>query len=246
MIAIARGWNPSETGYQEITAAVERAKKEGVFVISSSVGQTHGLLFHGLGRDPMANPDEFTSYDDSSWDKYYLDDHSGVPAPILVPMDSRTVASFSGTEDYAFFRQGGWSWAIPYVAGLYALACQVNQDVTPELFWAKAVETGDTVEIPAKAAPVMSAEELDRRVAAGLEEIMKHMKSAAKGADLEQVLGAAYTRQTGVRRDTMTEADFRVWAAQMLRTREGPDTRPHTLGLIVNPARLIASLQSPS
>ena len=60
-------------------------------------------------------------------------------------MDSRCTAGPSGTEDYAFYAQGGWSWCVPYVAGLYALACQVKPNVTPESFWNQVLATGDTV-----------------------------------------------------------------------------------------------------
>ena len=31
----------------------------------------------------------------------------------------------------------------PYLAGIYALACQVKQDITPEIFWAAALKTGE-------------------------------------------------------------------------------------------------------
>lgn len=31
----------------------------------------------------------------------------------------------------------------PYLAGIYALACQVNPDITPEIFWAAALKTGE-------------------------------------------------------------------------------------------------------
>lgn len=31
------------------------------------------------------------------------------------------------------------------IAGLYAMACQVKPDVTPESFWKAALATGDTV-----------------------------------------------------------------------------------------------------
>lgn len=31
------------------------------------------------------------------------------------------------------------------MAGLYALACQVKPDVTPEVFWRAAQDTGDTI-----------------------------------------------------------------------------------------------------
>jgi len=137
VIAIARGWMPGETGYQAITEAVKRAGEEGVFVVSSNLQQTHGWLFHGLGRTPADDPDPATSYGEAGWSP------PGLTGALLIPMDSRCTAGPNGVEDYAFYRHGGWSWAIPYIAGLYALACQVKPDITPELFWAKALETGD-------------------------------------------------------------------------------------------------------
>jgi hypothetical protein len=30
----------------------------------------------------------------------------------------------------------------PFLCGIYALACQVRPDMTPELFWQKALESG--------------------------------------------------------------------------------------------------------
>ncbi len=65
----------------------------------------------------------------------------------MVPMDSRCTASQSGEKSYVFYSEGGWSWCIPYIAGLYALSCQVKPGVTPQEFWNKALETGDIIEI---------------------------------------------------------------------------------------------------
>ncbi len=47
-------------------------------------------------------------------------------------------------SDYAFHREGRWSSAAPYLAGLCALVCQVRPDITPELFWETGLETGTT------------------------------------------------------------------------------------------------------
>jgi hypothetical protein len=62
-------------------------------------------------------------------------------------MDSRTTASPTGTEDYVFYREGGWSWSIPYLAGMYVLAAQFKPDITPEEFWDTALKTGRTIQI---------------------------------------------------------------------------------------------------
>jgi len=62
-------------------------------------------------------------------------------------MDSRTTASPAGTEGYAFYRSVGWSWAIPYIAGAYALAAQASPEIPPGTLWSAPLRTGTTIEI---------------------------------------------------------------------------------------------------
>ena len=62
-------------------------------------------------------------------------------------MDARTTASPTGVDEYVFYGEGGWSWSIPYVAGVYALAAQVEPSITPDRFWALALETGRTIDL---------------------------------------------------------------------------------------------------
>ncbi len=66
---------------------------------------------------------------------------------LLVPMDSRAAASPGGGEEYVFYREGGWSWSVPYIAGLYALAVQVDREITPHEFWKQALRTGNLLEL---------------------------------------------------------------------------------------------------
>jgi hypothetical protein len=153
VISISVGWSPKQKGYAEVSASVERAKSEGIFVVSSSLSACYDnrFFFHGLGREPQADPELFRSYGPGLfWAKRFL--QAPMPAQeqremLLVPMDSRCTASPTGVADYVFYREGGWSWSIPYIAGLYALACQVRPQVTPEEFWKTALATGDAVEI---------------------------------------------------------------------------------------------------
>ncbi|HEU0297242.1 MAG TPA: S8/S53 family peptidase [Anaerolineales bacterium] len=147
VLSMSIGWGPQSKGYDEISAAVNEAKAAGIFVISSSLSETHGLHFHGLGRDPLADPNTFQSYAPGLWWQQWFFDHGFSSDVLMVPMDSRTTASPTRTEDYVFYRQGGWSWSIPYLAGMYALAVQVKPDITPEEFWATALETGQTIQI---------------------------------------------------------------------------------------------------
>jgi hypothetical protein len=145
VIALQIGWGPESKGYEEIRAATEEAKAAGMLVVSSSVELVHGFRFHGLGREPLADPERWESYTPGSWwgDQFYTGEYPG--ERLLVPMDSRTTASPCGEEEYAFYREGGWSWSIPYIAGVYALAAQAEPGITPERFWSLAMETGRTV-----------------------------------------------------------------------------------------------------
>jgi hypothetical protein len=154
VLSLSWGWSTKSTGNEEITAAVNEAKAAGIFVISSSLGHTDELYFQGLGRDPLDDPNQFESYLPGLWwEKDYFADplHYKFGNPpeelLLVPMDSRTTASPTGSEDYVFYREGGWSWSIPYLAGMYALAAQVNPEITPEEFWNAALNTGRTIQI---------------------------------------------------------------------------------------------------
>jgi hypothetical protein len=145
VISISSEWMPGLRGCAEADAAVERAKQAGVFVVSVSLQRTHKLAFKGLGRDPRTDPDRATSYGLGSWwARSFADgkDHFAPGERLLVPMEARTTASNSGERDYQYHPFGGPSWVVPYLAGLYALACQANPDVTPELFWATALKTG--------------------------------------------------------------------------------------------------------
>lgn len=151
VISCSVGWWPSAPGYAEANAAVARARAAGVFVISTNIESTYNLAFHGLGRDPRLDPDETSSYGLGSW--WGAAFRSGenrfpVGTRLLAPMDSRTTASPTGCDEYAYYPTGGWSWTVPYLAGLYALACQVDPDITPERFWATGLATGTVVTIP--------------------------------------------------------------------------------------------------
>lgn len=49
---------------------------------------------------------------------------------IIIPGDYRTTASNTGDTQYVYWGEGGMSWAIPYMAGLSALAWQVNPELS--------------------------------------------------------------------------------------------------------------------
>lgn len=152
VISISSGWSPNIPGYYEMVAAVNEARTQGIFVISSDLEQDYGFRFHGLGRLPLDDPDDFEAYKPGMFwaDDFY---RSGEMLPdfyagrLFVPMDSRTTAGPGGKDEYVFYRAAGWSWSIPYLAGLYALAAQVDPSITPGRFWSLALESGHTITV---------------------------------------------------------------------------------------------------
>ena len=146
-ISMSIGLVATETGYDELKAAIEEAKTAGIFAMTVDLSQTHGWSLMGLGRASEADPNTFESYEPADWWKQrFL--QQGLPTDtLLIPMDSRTTASPTGKEDYVFYRLGGMSWTVPYLAGMYALAVQIRPDITPEEFWETALDTGRTIQI---------------------------------------------------------------------------------------------------
>lgn len=69
------------------------------------------------------------------------------PVFLALPEGSRTVAHPHGPNEYGFYRMGGRSSLMPFIAGIYALACQVEPDITPEAFWLAALTSGDPITI---------------------------------------------------------------------------------------------------
>jgi hypothetical protein len=149
VISISSGWVPWIAGYQDVVRAVKEAEAAGMLVINvgTGTGLPNDVEIKGLGRSPMADPDDFDSYAPGIWwsGEFFED---GIQSNmLLVPMDSRAVADTASPDDYMFNRVGGGSWVPPYFAGLYALAVQVDPANTPDRFWSVALRTGRTVQI---------------------------------------------------------------------------------------------------
>jgi hypothetical protein len=133
VISISLGFNPRMKGFDLVKDAISRAEHEDIYTVYVGAG------FMGLGREPLEDPDAFASYGPG---EFWKRSWGGEIGTLMVPMDSRCIASPTGESEYAFYRNGGMSWAVPWVAGLYTLACQVNPRVTPEIFWETARKTG--------------------------------------------------------------------------------------------------------
>jgi len=142
VISMSFGWESFQDGYGEMTAAVNEAREAGMFPVFSYVTEEYPYKFQGIGRNPFDDPDSGSSYVPGLWWSNRPGMYDILPGCLLVPMDTRTTASPTGDDHYVYYRDGGWSWAIPWIAGMYALACQADPSVTPDRFWQTALETG--------------------------------------------------------------------------------------------------------
>lgn len=150
VISISIGLDSERIGYQEVIKAIEEAKKEGVFVITVSTEENYSFSVIGLGRHPMSDPDDFSSYEPGYFyaENFYQDPRYFEEQDLLyIPMDSRTIAGFTDPKDYAFSRTGGMSWTCPWLAGMYALCVQVDPEITADDFIKIALDTGHTQSI---------------------------------------------------------------------------------------------------
>jgi len=157
VVSISKSFSESELGGRALRKVIERANESGVFVITCSPQENFGFQLMGIGRSPLDDPDDILSYTVSIL-------NSGTYIPynaLLVPIDSRTTAGYTGESDYVFYRQGGYSWAAPWLAGMYALCVQVYPDITPELFIKLAFETGDYLNAGKIVNPVRLIERLE-------------------------------------------------------------------------------------
>lgn len=62
-------------------------------------------------------------------------------------MDNRTSANCTGKSDYQYFNIGGNSVLPPWIAGLYALCLQVDDELSPEAFIDLAYKVAYDVEL---------------------------------------------------------------------------------------------------
>ena len=126
-VSISRGWYGDDKEFKEV---VSKLIDSGVFVFTANANDYYagfsGTMF--LARNPDSDPDDVQSY-------FAAFDY---PANefLFVPSGNRTTASHMANDSYMYWgaRNGGISWQIPYVVGMWALAKQVYPDLQPKQF----------------------------------------------------------------------------------------------------------------
>lgn len=150
VISMSVGWMPEDRGAEELEAAIARAREAGIAVVCVNSRGPLLELWMGMGRRCYGSYNNRADLRPGAfWEEnlYAGDYRGGDGSLLLVPMDRRTLASPAGEDAYAYFAEGGMSWVCPYVAGLYALACQVKPEVTYEEFLAAAQATARPVSV---------------------------------------------------------------------------------------------------
>lgn len=159
VLSISTAWAPDSTGYNELIRAIKDAIAQNIFVVSPNMFEYYSnkFYFYGIEIGCLKDRDKADNYNIVPWDKwinmlknstnfaeYYKNNFNEVQPSLqlLIPIGCKTVASQLGKDDYTFFSTDGWSWGIPYIAGLYALVCQVKPNITPEEFWSVSLNTG--------------------------------------------------------------------------------------------------------
>lgn len=148
VISISRGYTKDSEGYKKLTNATDKANDENIFVITTNTKIYYDFQLFGMNRDYLKDPDDFISYLPAGWiaNRFYSNPDL-FQDNILVPMGSRTYAGCTGTSDYEIGHEGGLSCAVPWLAGFYALCCQVKPDITPQEFIEIIKSTSVTTEI---------------------------------------------------------------------------------------------------
>lgn len=147
VISISIGLSKNGKGYDNVIKAIDRANEEGVFVLTTTPEWNFDYLIGGLSREPLSDPNKSESYKIGSllyWGPR-SDPEIFIYECLVLPMDNRTSALPTGSQDYQYFNQGGNSNLVPWLAGLYALCIQVEPEFNPERFFKIAYDTADAV-----------------------------------------------------------------------------------------------------
>ena len=132
VISISKGYHKEDSGYEEMQNAIRQADEQGILVLTTSTEAFYPFSLFGLSRGYFDDPDDRSSYGPSGWLRTD-GDYSG-PDIVGVPMGSRAYAACTGPQNYEIEHEGGLSWAVPWLAGFYALCCQARPDITPAEF----------------------------------------------------------------------------------------------------------------
>lgn len=127
IISISDGIRRDNPYKQEWDSGVEKLQQAGIEIIYSTRDLFNDFIWGGC--PPFLDRNVATNYDVAV---YFKENNVLLPNPhqIIVPGDYRTTALNMRDNAYVYWGEGAYSWAIPYIAGLAALAWQLNPDLS--------------------------------------------------------------------------------------------------------------------
>jgi len=121
VISISTGMFSKQANFKSWEKSLAKAKQHKILIVTCDPAF---LKYGTLSRIPCGNLDDPLSYKCGRYK------HQG--DVLRVPTGNRTTASHYGPEVYTYWTDGGMSWAAPYLAGLAALAYQINPEIEPQ------------------------------------------------------------------------------------------------------------------
>lgn len=141
VLSMSNGFFGNDIETAQIKELVKKLSDSGVLVLSSDMMKTQGLPFGTLNKiDPMGDPDDFNNYIGTQ--DGITSDFENPERTLYVNAGDRTVATATNNKSFRHDSASSTSWTLPYIAGVYACAKQVNPKITKEEFWDKAQKTG--------------------------------------------------------------------------------------------------------
>ncbi len=141
VVSISLGAFSERPAFDLWQVAIAKAARNGILVVTCDATF---LRFGTLKREPRQDPNDPACYRRARY--------SAPGAALWVPVGNRTMASHEGPSVYAYDIEGGMSWGVPYLAGLAALAFQVDPNIPP----ARIVELWTTTATKTAVGPVVN------------------------------------------------------------------------------------------
>ena len=142
VISISRGFNDSDSNRKEYLDVIKKAKEQNIAVLTSK--NVVSISRGGYDADTDKRS-AYTLLSDWIWEYGGINNFN---SRIWTPAGYRIIASPTGYNDFvAYGGAGSSSWAVPYYAGLYALAKQVYPALTADVFEEAVRATSSTAKI---------------------------------------------------------------------------------------------------
>jgi len=121
VVSISLGAFSERPEFERWQQAVRKATDSGILVVTCDPEALPIATLKRMEGRTVQSPSDYER------GRYF---HSG--AALGVPAANRTIASHKGVQAYTYDRTGGMSWTVPYLAGLAALAWQIDSTIQPQ------------------------------------------------------------------------------------------------------------------